>query len=486
MIRKCKIHITDLNSYEKLSKYVDPIYMDSSVVTFLKEHIGLSCKLVAVEYPYYEKDYLSCYYIFYAKKLQEFPKDCYRLLFYSDSIGHDLMGYITLRPTYTGRHIDRMFFDPKYVVKSRMNLILAKCKCHVDGDETEFPFFPHLQQDGDVTVCAHIATYSVLRCFALRFHQYPDLCLGQVVEMITTQSERSIPSKGLSAYQISKIFLDVGFSSIVLNRTSRKGNLLKDAIVSYIESGIPVVAVISNREHAVSVVGIGRYYQDDWDLEKQIRDVEPFEMLNQDGKETQTNVVLSSRFVESLIVNDDTTFPYQAIHMVKPPEDSTGLPTYSITEIDRIIVPLYSRVQLAYDDVRIISLRMIDATKQNWPSLSVVRIFLASSNTFREYINHDCKSLDKIVRSIFVKLPMPKFIWCVEISEPGHYKEGYIDGMILIDSTSATVNPDPGLLIFDNTGALRYKDGPKVLEYISTPMRELQVPRFSHNLKEVY
>lgn len=171
---------------------------------------------------------------------------------------------------------------------------------------------------------------------------------------------------------------------------------------------------------------------------------------------------------------------------LKPPEDDTGLPTYSITKIDRIIVPLYSRVQLTYDDVRIISLRMIEATKQNWPSPSITRIFLASSNAFREYINHDCKSLDKVVRSIFVKLPMPKFIWRVEVSSLDHYKAGYIDGIILIDSTSATVNPEPGLLVYDNTGALRYKDGSEVLEYMSAPMSGLQVPRFSHNLKEVH
>lgn len=59
----------------------------------------------------------------------------------------------------------------------------------------------------------------------------------------------------------------------------------------------------------------------------------------------------------------------------------------TIPEIDRLIIPLYSRIQLSYEDIRTIFLRMVSTYQENWEGPIVGRIFLASANTYREYIN---------------------------------------------------------------------------------------------------
>lgn len=73
LTREC-VFIKRENDYEKILRFIDSQYVDENLIQQLKKHIGLQCKLVAIDFPYYENDYLSSYYIFYAKKLQKFPK----------------------------------------------------------------------------------------------------------------------------------------------------------------------------------------------------------------------------------------------------------------------------------------------------------------------------------------------------------------------------------------------------------------------------
>lgn len=338
-------------------KYIDSQYVDMEFIQQLKEHIKLQCELVCIEYPYYESNYLSSYYIFYAKKFQTFPKTCYRLLFYKDKMAKKLMGFITLRPKYEGSRLGKVFFDPHYLVNSGVSLILGSCKCHVGGSESIINIFPHMKQEGDVSVCAHVATWSVLRSFASHFHKYPELTIGRIVEMVSPESERMIPSRGLTAFQISQVFLDAGFSSVVLFSDSKNPRLIKDALVSYIASGIPVVAVLTSRNHAISVVGLGKCLPEIKGNLKELINTEcPYESYWESKNEITTNVILSSRFYNSIVVNDDNFFPYAMVHMKRTSQsfgDNNVIP-YAIPEIDRLIIPLYARIQLTYEDVQTI------------------------------------------------------------------------------------------------------------------------------------
>jgi len=284
--RECVV-IHKLEDYNQIKKFVKKPYIDKDCIKTLKEKFGTKCKCIEIENPYYESDYLSSYYIFYAKKLQYFPKACYRLLFYADQQKEEFMGYITLRPTYDGRHIGKIYIEPKYLSTNQMSVILGNHKCHIGGSEAVIRIFPHMEQEGDIAVCAHVATWSVLRSFASRFHRYPEILLGEIVEMVSQQSERLIPTRGLTAFQISQIFLDAGFSPVVLSNSSKNSRLIKEAIISYIESGIPMVAVLTNRNHAISVVGLGpQLPSGSNNLRKRIDEIRPFESYFTSAKPT--------------------------------------------------------------------------------------------------------------------------------------------------------------------------------------------------------
>lgn len=491
MILREDIDITCVADYKKITDAIHDSdhYVDHDLIDEISKHIGPVCQRVTVEYPYYENDFLSSYYIFYAKKLQKFPKECYRILFYADREYQMLMGYITLRPIYEGRRLGKIFFNPVYLSHEKMYLILGDCKCHLGGSETAISLFPHMRQEGDVAVCAHVATWAVLRSFALRFSRYPELTLGEIVEMVSSQSERRIPSHGLTVHQISQLFMDTGFSPVVLFQDDKNPRLIREALISYIDSGIPVVAFLSKWNHAVSVVGLGNYHPiyDGVSISSQVESLCPFETYRENGKELSVPVVLSSRFYNTVIVNDDNYYPYAAIHMKRPEqtEDEDVIP-YSITDIDRLIVPLYPRIQLAYEDVRTIFLRMMAANPEHWGKPMIGRIFLASANTYREYVNEDCPNLDRVIKTFLIDLEMPRFIWCVETSIPEHFQQKYptVDGLLIFDSTSATINPEPLLFAVYPDGSMRVRKDGHIMN-IKTGGVGLSIPRFNRNLKEV-
>lgn len=490
MLTKENVLIQYENDYEKLLKFIDPQYVDENLIQQLKKYIGVKCKLVSIDFPYYENDYLSSYYIFYAKKLQNFPKECYRLLFYADRKAHKLMGYITLRPTYDGRRLGKIYFEPQYLVKEKVSLILGDCKCHTGGSESILRIFPHMKQEGDVAVCAHVATWSVLRSFASRFHRYPELTLGKIVEMVSPESERMIPSRGLTAFQISQVFLDADFSPVVLSRDERNPRLIREALISYVASGIPVVAVLSNRNHAIAIVGLGDPRPKcDADLKEAVESYCSYESYWEDNNEIRTNVVLSSRFYTSVVVNDDNYFPYAIARVKQTPIDNDTIP-YTFPEIDRLIIPLYPRIQLSYEDIRTIFLRMVSTYQKEWSTPTVARIFLTSANTYREYINeiddtHN-ESLKRI-KQLLINLEMPKFIWCVEASSVEHFQREVpiVDGLVIFDSTSATINAEPFLFLAFPNGIIRIKTNSEVIECKKEDGCGLSIPQFNKNLVEV-
>lgn len=74
MILRERVYIKSLGDYDKLLKHIDPQYIDMDFIQQLKEHIKLQCELISIEYPYYESDYLSSYYIFTQKSFKRFRK----------------------------------------------------------------------------------------------------------------------------------------------------------------------------------------------------------------------------------------------------------------------------------------------------------------------------------------------------------------------------------------------------------------------------
>ena len=62
-----KIEIKSLESYDALKNAIPIQLIDEEVINRLKKYLGMHCDEIKVEYPYYDRDYLSTYYIHYAQ-----------------------------------------------------------------------------------------------------------------------------------------------------------------------------------------------------------------------------------------------------------------------------------------------------------------------------------------------------------------------------------------------------------------------------------
>lgn len=476
MISAKRIVLEKVDDFDKLLDEIPNSYIDTYVIDDLKKCLGNRCKVIVVEYPYYESDYLSNYYIFYSKKMQNFPKRSYRLMFFSDRGASDLMGYLALRPTYEGTRCGRTYIEPQYLVTKSANIILSDCKIHFRAGETVLRVFPHMRQEGDIAVCAHVALWSVLRSFTNRFHKYPEIRLGQLVEMIQPRAERLIPSRGLTPTQISDVFLKLGFSPII--RGNSDSNFI-DEICSYIESGIPVIGFMPELEHAITIIGCGEPVRELVSSNRLTANY--YEMfIDTNGHTYQTNVIMAAKLMKFLIINDDNQLPYRVLDKAIGESEVK----YSLEAIKYAVVPLYSGVQLVYNDVKTAFLALVTDGIFDWmrPDKLITRIFLTSANTYREYINENSTAFGSDLSSILINLEMSKFVWCVEVSRPDAFTRGKIEAIVLVDSTSATINKSPFLLL-TKANQVDYCDDGKPVSYAwKAP---LNVPAFHHNLVEV-
>ena len=477
MIEVGRIAIKDLSSYDVLTEKIPKEYIDESIIRDLKNVIGLKCKAILIEFPYYESDYLSNYYIFYSKKLKSFSKRNYRLHLFADKETTELIGYIALRPTYEGTRFGRTFLEPEYIVSKTAHMILSEHKVHFQGGDAVLQAVPYMKQEGDVAVCAHVALWEVVRSFTSRFHKYPEVTLGDLVMMIKSDAERNIPSHGLTPPQLADVLSKVGFSPIIRDNNRSSGDSFFDEIISYIESGIPLIAFMSNQEHAVAVFGGCTPDYERLPLDKLAQSKHETFMI--EDKQVITRVVMESKFVSELVINDDNYFPYRLLSRIPLKTEVK----YTLRALDYAVVPLYPRIQLVYNDVKIAFLALSETGIYNWEGPVFTRIFLTSASTYREYASRNKESLGKELENIIAHLEMPKFIWVIEATSRESLYRHEVNGIVILDSTSATINKSPFLLVTEKR-KIRYNDDGQA-KACDFSKDFLAAPRFELNLQEV-
>ena len=450
MISFNRININTLDDYKKLRDYVDKTHIDDITISTLRDHLGTDISSIIVEWPYYDRDYLSSYYIHHSKKLKEYSKYCYRLHFISKE--NTYVGYSLLRPVMPGRHLGRTYLDPKIVIKEQAALISGKYSSHFLGEKFEILGFPWMMQETDITVCAHIALWNILRYYGTKYPHYESPSLGDVVEKVHAEWGRKTPSIGLTPVQVSDVLSAYDFFPIIRGFSRDNIQELTDELLVYLESEVPVIGMSDVNQHAVTFVGRGAYnynlLKDDFFIRKH--------------KSQKGNFILSTQLINSTYVMDDNLFPYARVDRLASKQSDAA---YSIGEMTYLVIPVFERMQLAYHKLygRIEALFSSKGTNYNsfaWQDgLHVVRIYIASANKLKSTIAH-LEGINEILRDAIVRLPLSRFVWCVDISTPEEFEQEKISGRILIDTTAGTNESEPWLLMHDNRHIMLYDTMP--------------------------
>lgn len=491
MIEISQINIATISDYTKLLKYMPPEYMNKEIINIIQSICRDRVKKVLIEAPYYDSDYLSTYYIFYSKKNRHYPKTCYRL--HLIGAEEEYLGFFTLRPTKRNTKIGKSYLSPRLVLRDDAYIMLSSYTIHLLGEETAVKAFPWMKQETDITVCTHVAIWSILRYYGNKYTVYPNVLMGDIVRRIPEYIERKFPLEGLKIQQIPDIFKQLGFTPIVQRCYYGKEINFQNELFSYIESGIPFIACLPDQKHAVAVVGHGRVK-----MEK----LNHFEKLNHI---IGSNMIASNELIDEIIVNDDNERPYCEISKDINVFDenvykgwSEQRKPYSIKDIVFIVVPLYNRMQYNYASLinkvkdyvktnKIVEDRIAREIMKNpehnqfldTEEKYVMRTYITSANSLKRVVNKTFKGKGAL-QKILLGLELPRFVWCVDFSTVDEYKKGKISARIIVDTTCCNIDFFPYILIH-NKWVIDYEDnGWQLVEATTAPYA-----LYKNNLEEV-
>ncbi len=395
----------------------------------LHSYLQDDAKSAIIEKSYIDKDYRDTFSNFYSKKFVKYPSTTFRLHFFRSVVkasdlfaleahSEDYIGYTVIRPTQVSS-IGRTIFDPSKLTRLFGYICRTEYKVHLFGAELIIKGFPYISQDTDVTICAHAATWMTFRYFSERYPTYREIFPYEISQLSGDLSQgRLIPSKGLTAFEITEIFSQYGFYPEVYLRKNydKDHKLFYRLLYYYIESGIPVVACLHGKQHAVTIIGHVSDY-------------------------TNPECNNSETFLTGYVVNDDNCLPYQLV-MRNNVKKKGYCSTYCIEDIDSFIVPLYEKMYLSAEHIE----RTVEGVLDH-PSFGVAarsqlvcrdhlikRIYLTSSKSYKAFRRNT--PLPYQLHLAYVELAMPKFIWVCELSLPEYYPHKQIIGEIIFDATA--------------------------------------------------
>jgi hypothetical protein len=407
-------------------------YITQRDFQLIYDYLNGAAKTVVIEKGYVDADYRDTYFNFFSRKFAQYPSKTIRVNFFNDKISHRMMfkldryqneyiGFIILRPNRIAS-IGRTILNPHKLPFIKGHVCIAEYPVHILGAELVAKGFPYMSQDSDVTVCAHAACWMIFRYFSQRYNRYAEKWPFEVSQLTTDVSRgRLVPSKGLTAFQVTEMFSNFGLSPEIYMR-EHYGVLFDQLLYMYVESGLPVVAAMHSRHHAITIIG----HLSDYNI-------------------SVPHLPASSDvYLAGLIVNDDNHLPYHAIRKNDPKPTDGYWSDIKIEEIDTFIVPLYEKIHLSAEHIIELSNAILIHEDFGLDARSsllnhgciVTRSFLTSSKSFKRMRKGN--SVPFNIADVYCEMPMPKFVWVCEISTPDLFKNGKIVGEILFD---ATANP---------------------------------------------
>ena len=151
---------------------------------------------------------------------------------------------------------------------------------------------------------------------------------------------------------------------------------------------------------------------------------------------------------------EDNYFGYRKVSKHLPTSSSDV--DYNLYEIKFAVVPLYEKMQLVYNEVYERYVSLVESKTMNWEDIKISRIYMTSANSLKRETGSNEEMCEQL-KTIILRLNMPKFVWCVDIAGIDNYKKNLTSGRIIIDSTCSTYEKEPWLLMHDGH-EIRYYD----------------------------
>ncbi|MBD3390891.1 MAG: hypothetical protein GF410_02635 [Chitinivibrionales bacterium] len=317
---------------------------------------------------------------------------------------------------------------------------LEKCPVNLRGVELVIKAFPWMQQDGNLSRCAHVALWSTVRYYSEKYPFYAQKTLFEISDLLQSNVRKS-PSSGMTIMQIAQVLRDCNFYPDLYFKDLHSPQEFHRLLYTVVESGIPYVAALQKpgREgHAVAILGHGKVSS---------------------AAETfadRTGIVDSWELVDFLIASDDNHIPYTRIERCETSVTNTGGHEYCYDNISVMVVPYYEKMFLDVNSLfRGPSYRgcldIIENSFLNLPSDRPIvrRTFLTSSRSFKKFYAEESRCTN--YRELILRREMPKFVWVVEYALAEQFDAHEFTWQILIDATAMNFLDSVFICIKDGT-----------------------------------
>lgn len=258
-------------SAKELEEYLDKTTV-KLIMNRLSKQYSDEVETFILEDKYIDAEWRNEYSLFYSKTFyDEISKFTKRIHLISKDVNsldkvreENYLGYIVLRPiNIEDPEIPKIL---KIIVKPRKNLFniknneslyLAKCPipAHLGEHDTTFLIesFPFYEQDSVVTACAHADMWMVAEYMHRRFG-FNKPTIEKLVLTLAPVHGRVIPTRGLILEQVCQTLNSLGYStSIRVGLTEEEKNKILDHVDSYLESGLPTI--LYHKHHVIVITG---------------------------------------------------------------------------------------------------------------------------------------------------------------------------------------------------------------------------------------
>ena len=170
--------------------------------------------------------------------------------------------------------------------------------------------------------------------------------------------------------------------------------------------------------------------------------------------------------------------------------------------VEYILVPLYKRMFLeATDAYDVVTSILVDpkfglksrASKLPEDEPVVIRLFLASSRTFKNFRIMNSRAQSNSYRFVYGTTPLPRFIWVAELYRVSDYEtenpqEAAAFGEIILDATSATKNDIKSVIMLNYPDAVSIRGPDDSIDALNRCVNGLSLKpfrKFTGNLQEI-
>ena len=368
--------------------------------------------------------------------------------------------------------------SPNIRKDARGTAIQAKHKVHLLGHTLTVWGFPSMSQHIDISVCAHVSCWSILRHYSERWPQHREWLLHDITMMASQFDPGGVtPGLGLDIGEAERVFQAADTFPLIIGKNGPADDRFYAQMLAYLESGFPLfVALETNGEgHAIVAAGYS------W--------LTP-------PKQPPYGISHAWEQIEALLAVDDNLLPYGCIPVdpVSSPAPTGLAPDYLAMNFYAFIVALPEKVfypAIAVDTYSEHVLHpLLAAELSGIPAgdRMLRRYFVTTVSRLRHFARQRESEMGRDLVNVLMRLNTAQFVWVVEYASPEEWERGHISARAILDATASPRDPVPVWLAHDRETALLFDRSNASLEFTALKLdrpHDAPLGRMELNLRQV-